>query len=156
MAGTPRHYLLRTSWLIGAGENFVRTMRRLAAQGVSPAVVDDQVGRLTFVDELVRATTHLLDTDAAFGAYHLSNTGDPMSWAQVAQHVFRLSGRDPGDVRPVSTQEYAAGRPLAPRPGNSLLSTAKIQATGFTPGAALAALTDYCSETEPAAEACRP
>ena len=37
----------------------------LAEKGVSPSVVDDQVGRLTFTDELVRATRHLLDSDAA-------------------------------------------------------------------------------------------
>ena len=43
-----RHYLMRTSWLVGDGGNFVRTMQRLAAEGVAPSVVDDQVGRLTF------------------------------------------------------------------------------------------------------------
>ena len=48
----PRHYLLRTSWVIGEGNNFVRTMRGLAEKGVSPSVVDDQVGRLTFTGEL--------------------------------------------------------------------------------------------------------
>ncbi len=61
VATAPRHYLLRTSWVIGEGNNFVRTMQRLAGNGVSPSVVSDQVGRLTFTDELVRATRHLLD-----------------------------------------------------------------------------------------------
>ena len=56
---TPRHYLLRTSWVIGDGHNFVRTMASLAEKGVSPSVVDDQVGRLTFAGELSRATRHL-------------------------------------------------------------------------------------------------
>ena len=48
----PRHYILRTSWVIGEGNNFVRTMRSLAEKGVSPSVVSDQVGRLTFTSEL--------------------------------------------------------------------------------------------------------
>ena len=58
---TPRHYLLRTSWVIGDGHNFVRTMAALAEKGVSPSVVADQIGRLTFAGELSRATRHLVD-----------------------------------------------------------------------------------------------
>ena len=65
VATAPRHYVLRTSWVIGAGKNFVRTMQQLAADGVSPKVVDDQVGRLTFTEELSRATRHLLDVRRA-------------------------------------------------------------------------------------------
>src|SRR5690606_29757497 len=51
----PQHYILRTSWVIGEGKNFVRTMLGLAQKGVSPTVVADQIGRLTFTSELVRA-----------------------------------------------------------------------------------------------------
>ncbi len=60
-----RHYLLRTSWVIGDGHNFVRTMAGLAERGVSPSVVDDQHGRLTFTAELARAIRHLLDVERA-------------------------------------------------------------------------------------------
>ncbi|HEY7044995.1 MAG TPA: bifunctional dTDP-4-dehydrorhamnose 3,5-epimerase family protein/NAD(P)-dependent oxidoreductase [Nocardioidaceae bacterium] len=127
----PRHYLVRTSWVVGDGNNFVRTMRRLAADGVSPSVVDDQVGRLTFTSELARATRHLLEVDAAPGTYNVTNAGPPQSWADVARRVFELSGRDPEDIRPVSTEEYDAGRSSAPRPRCSLLSLDKIAATGF-------------------------
>ena len=56
----PRHYLLRTSWVVGQGRSFVSTMAGLASRGVRPRVVGDQVGRLTFTDELARATAHLL------------------------------------------------------------------------------------------------
>jgi dTDP-4-dehydrorhamnose 3,5-epimerase len=48
----PRHLIVRTSWVIGEGRNFVRTMASLAERGIDPDVVDDQVGRLTFTDEL--------------------------------------------------------------------------------------------------------
>lgn len=131
VAGAARHYVLRTSWVIGDGKNFVRTMERLAADGVSPSVVDDQVGRLTFTDELARATRHLLTSDAAFGTYHVTNTGAPQSWAGYARRVFELCGRDPQDVKPVSTEEYAAGKDLAPRPRDSVLRLDKLAATGF-------------------------
>ena len=56
-------------------------------------MVDDQVGRLTFTDELARATRHLLDVGAAYGTYNVSNGGAATSWADVAQEVFELSGR---------------------------------------------------------------
>jgi len=144
----PRHYLLRTSWVIGEGNNFVRTMRSLAEKGVSPSVVDDQVGRLTFTDELVRAIRHLLDSDAAFGTYNVSNGGPAMSWREIAQAVFERSGRSADDVSGTSTEAYAEGvraqgKPFAPRPLNSAMSLAKIRATGFEPEDAMAALDRY-------------
>ncbi len=144
----PRHYLLRTSWVIGDGKNFVRTMQSLAEKGVSPSVVDDQVGRLTFTEELVRATRHLLDSGAAFGTYNVSNGGPAMSWREIAQAVFERSGRTAADVSGTSTSAYAEGvlaqgNPFAPRPLNSAMSLGKIRATGFEPEDALAALDRY-------------
>lgn len=144
VATAPQHYVLRTSWVIGEGRNFVRTMQSLADRGVSPAVVDDQVGRLTFAGELARATRHLLETRGAYGTYNVTNGGPPTSWADLAAEVFRLTGRDPGDVARVSTEEYAAGRSLAPRPRSSVLSLDKLTATGFVAEDALTALRRYC------------
>ena len=146
----PRHYVLRTSWVIGEGKNFVRTMASLAEKGVSPSVVDDQVGRLTFTDELVRATRHLLDTGAPFGTYHVSNAGPAMSWREVAQAVFERSGRSADDVSGTTTAAYAdgvlaQGKPFAPRPLGSAMSLAKLRATGFEPEDALVALDRYLS-----------
>lgn len=145
----PRHYLLRTSWVIGEGRNFVRTMQSLAERGISPSVVDDQVGRLTFTGELARATRHLVESGAAYGTYNVTNEGPATSWADLAREVFRLAGRDPGDVTPVSTEEYAAGKSLAPRPARSVLSLDKLARTGFVPEDALTALVRYCQD-EPA------
>jgi dTDP-4-dehydrorhamnose reductase/dTDP-4-dehydrorhamnose 3,5-epimerase len=144
----PRHYVLRTSWVIGEGKNFVRTMQSLAEKGVSPSVVDDQVGRLTFTDELVRATRHLLDSQAPYGTYNVSNAGPAMSWREVAQAVFERSGRSAEDVSGTTTEAYAEGvlaqgNPFAPRPLNSAMSLEKLRATGFEPEDALAALDRY-------------
>jgi dTDP-4-dehydrorhamnose reductase len=143
VAGAPRHYLLRTSWLIGNGGNFVRTMQRLAADGISPNVVSDQIGRLTFTDELVRATAHLLVGAAPYGVYNVTNSGPSMSWADVARSVFAHSGRSPDDITEVTTAEYASGKYLAPRPCNSVLSLEKLATTGFVSEDAAKALQRY-------------
>ena len=107
----------------------------------APRVVDDQVGRLTFTEELARATRHLLDVGAAYGTYNVSNGGDPMSWADIAKAVFALSGRSPDDVTPVTHRGVLRrqGR-LSPRPLRSVMDLSKIEATGFMPEDALAAL----------------
>ncbi len=141
-----RHLLLRTTWVVGEGRNFVRTMASLADRGVSPAVVDDQVGRLTFADDLAAAVGHLVDSGAAPGTYNVTCAGPPASWADVAQVVFAARGRDPRDVRRISTAEYLADKPdAAPRPLNSLLDTARLEATGFRPRDWRAALDGYLS-----------
>uniref|UniRef100_UPI0025923FAE bifunctional dTDP-4-dehydrorhamnose 3,5-epimerase family protein/NAD(P)-dependent oxidoreductase n=1 Tax=uncultured Ornithinimicrobium sp. TaxID=259307 RepID=UPI0025923FAE len=141
----PRHYLLRTSWVVGAGKNFVSTMVDLAERGVDPRVVDDQVGRLTFTNDLAAATTHLLDTGAPYGTYNLTSAGDPVSWADLARAVFEATGHDPGRVAPVTTQEYTAGAtgPVAPRPARSVLDLTKIQETGFAPVDQMTGLAAY-------------
>ncbi|AQT79160.1 dTDP-4-dehydrorhamnose reductase [Mycolicibacterium litorale] len=140
-----RHYLLRTSWVIGAGRNFVRTMLTLADRGVDPAVVDDQVGRLTFTSELARAIRHLLDSRAPHGTYNVTGSGATGSWADIARRTFALAGHDPARVRPVSTAEYfsQATNPVAPRPANSVLDLTKIESTGFVPADADELLAGY-------------
>lgn len=149
---TPRHYILRTSWVVGEGHNFVRTMARLAHDGINPTVVADQVGRLTFTDELARATGHLLHTDAAPGVYHLTNTGTPRSWADYARAVFTHLGHDPERITDTTTADYSAGRPstspVAPRPLHSTLNLDKITATGYTGTDADTALAAYLADLE--------
>jgi dTDP-4-dehydrorhamnose 3,5-epimerase len=146
VATAPRHYILRTSWVIGDGHNFVRTMQKLAGDGVSPTVVDDQVGRLTFTPDLSRATKHLVDQGAPYGIYNVQGSGPVTSWADLAKEVFRLSGRDADDVTPVTTEEYVGGREgISPRPANGTLDLSKIEATGFTPGDHLEQLAAYCA-----------
>src|SRR6185312_4345536 len=128
VATLPRHYIVRTSWVIGDGRNFVRTMLSLAARGVDPAVVDDQFGRLTFTSELARAIRHLCATAAPYGIYNVTGSGPVHSWSDIARRAFTLAGHDPNRVRGVSAAEYFgnAARPVAPRPANSVLDLAKI------------------------------
>ncbi|MUL64683.1 dTDP-4-dehydrorhamnose reductase [Mycobacterium sp. CBMA 234] len=141
----PRHYIVRTSWVIGDGHNFVRTMQSLAERGVNPSVVDDQFGRLTFTTDLARVIRHLTSAGASFGTYHVTGSGPAMSWADVARRVFELSGHDPERVTGVSTDDYfaSASGPVAPRPRNSMLDNQKLASTGFTPEPVDASLVHY-------------
>jgi dTDP-4-dehydrorhamnose 3,5-epimerase len=141
---TPRHYLLRTSWVIGDGNNFVLTMKSLAEKGIQPSVVSDQIGRLTFTQDLAAGIKHLIDSKAPYGTYNLSNDGESVSWAEIAQEVYELSGKAGSDVTPVTTAEYYAGKDvIAPRPLESTLSLDKIKAAGFAPRDWKKALREY-------------
>ncbi|WP_146339506.1 bifunctional dTDP-4-dehydrorhamnose 3,5-epimerase family protein/NAD(P)-dependent oxidoreductase [Nesterenkonia sp. NBAIMH1] len=134
VATAPQHYILRTSWVIGDGPNFVRTMASLAARGVDPSVVSDQLGRLSFANEIARAIDHLLTTGAQYGTYNVSNAGEPASWADIAKKVYELTGHDPERVTPVTTEKYFAGKSgIAPRPAHSTFDLSKLEACGFTP-----------------------
>ena len=117
----PRHYIVRTSWVIGDGGNFVSTMQRLARDGVSPTVVDDQHGRLTTAAELAAGIVDLVRTGAPYGVHHITGGGPVKTWADIAREVFEAEGRDPADVTGVSTEAYGEGKQLAPRPRHSAL-----------------------------------
>ncbi|MFT4050873.1 MAG: bifunctional dTDP-4-dehydrorhamnose 3,5-epimerase family protein/NAD(P)-dependent oxidoreductase [Microbacterium sp.] len=145
VSAVPRHYIVRTSWVIGEGNNFVRTMASLAQRGIDPRVVDDQIGRLTFTDDIARGIRHLVDTGAAYGTYNLTGAGEPRSWADIARQVFALTGHDPARVTGTSTEEYfaSASGPVAPRPRGSVLDLGRVTAAGYRPADADAALSAY-------------
>ena len=138
VANAPRHYILRSSWVIGEGHNFVKTMMMLSdkvANGDLPrvTVVDDQYGRLTFTGDMADAIFHLLDSNAAYGTYDLTGSGAVKSWADIARGVFDLANGNGNKVEPISTAEYFANakNPVSPRPTYSALNLAKIEATGL-------------------------
>lgn len=125
-------YLLRSTWVIGEGKNFVRTMLGLAEKNISPTVVNDQIGRLTFTSELVRIIDHLLSTKAPFGTYNATNDGPLASWADITRKIFELSNHKDLIVSNTTTAEYFANKPgVAPRPLNSDMSLDKLHSTGF-------------------------
>jgi len=131
VSSLPNHYILRTSWVIGEGKNFVRTMLELGQKSINPSVVSDQIGRLTFTSELVRAIDHLLTTNAAAGTYNVSNEGNSASWADITRKIFELAGYN-NTVTDVTTADYYKGKEgIAPRPLKSTLDLSKLQATGF-------------------------
>uniref|UniRef100_UPI002804E9F7 bifunctional dTDP-4-dehydrorhamnose 3,5-epimerase family protein/NAD(P)-dependent oxidoreductase n=1 Tax=uncultured Corynebacterium sp. TaxID=159447 RepID=UPI002804E9F7 len=80
----PRHYVIRTSWVFGDGANFMATMRSLANKGVKPSVIHDQRGRPTFAEDLAKGIIHLLKTNAEYGVYNISNSGDVVGRDEIA------------------------------------------------------------------------
>ena len=143
----PRHYIVRTSWVIGDGANFVRTMASLAARGIDPKVVDDQFGRLSFADDIAAGIVHLVASESEYGTYNVTNSGPVQSWAEIAKSVFDIVNADPDRVSGTSTTEYFAGKEAAPRPLNSSLDLTKIRATGFEPRDSNDALTSYLASS---------
>ena len=134
----PRHYILRSSWVIGEGHNFVKTMMGLSdrvAKGELErvTVVDDQYGRLTFTRDMADAIFHLLDSKAGYGTYNLTGSGSVESWADIAKAVFDQTNGNGDRVRPIPTEEYFANAkdPVSPRPTHSALNLGKIEGTGY-------------------------
>lgn len=140
-----KQFTIRTSWVIGEGKNFVLTMKSLAERDIKPSVVSDQIGRLTFTEDIAKGIKYLLsDPTIPYGIYNLTNDGVPASWADIAKEVYTLVGKSADDVTPVSTEEYYAGKEgIAPRPLQSTLDLAKIKATGFAPREWKQALQEY-------------
>ncbi|MGI5126734.1 dTDP-4-dehydrorhamnose reductase [Pseudonocardia sp. CA-107938] len=124
-----RHLIVRPTWVIGDGHNFVRTMAGLAARGIAPAVVADQIGRPTFADDVAAAIVHLLAAGAT-GTFHVTGGGEPASWADVARAVYAHLRPDL-TVTDTTTAAYFADKPgAARRPLNSVLDLTKAEAAG--------------------------
>lgn len=137
----PRHYVVRTSWVFGDGPNFVRTMRRLAADRPELTVVDDQVGRPTYAVDLAEVLLALLERQAPYGTYHATGGGDVVSWAGFAATVVEGTACT---VVPVTTAHYLETAPqAAPRPPYSALDLTSIERVGVTMRDWREALSDY-------------
>lgn len=116
-----RSAILRTSWVYDLdGRNFVTTMLRLADTHNALKIVDDQVGRPTHADVLADAALAALGHD---GLFHVSGTGDPVSWAEFAKTIFVLAQRDV-TVVPIPSSEFPTD---AARPAYSVLDTSKFE-----------------------------
>ncbi|MEA2480651.1 MAG: dTDP-4-dehydrorhamnose reductase [Thermoleophilaceae bacterium] len=117
-AAGPRHFVVRTSWLFGAGgSNFVETMLRLGDDLGEVVVVRDQVGCPTYTSHLAEGVVRLLDT-GLHGTHHLAGGGE-CSWYEFAVEIFRMAGSETR-VLSCTTDEFP--RP-ARRPAYSVLGT---------------------------------
>ena len=136
VARCDRHLIFRTSWVFAArGNNFARTMLRLASERDQLQVVADQIGAPTGADLLADVTAHAIRSvqhrpDLA-GLYHLVAGGET-SWHGYARHVIehaRAAGQvirvDSEAIQAVPSSAYPVP---APRPHNSRLDTRKLQA----------------------------
>lgn len=132
-----RYLIFRTSWVYAArGNNFVRTMLRLARERDRLQVVDDQVGAPTGADFLADVTAHALrwaiNRPEVAGLYHVTATGET-SWYDYARFIIefaRNAGAEikvaPDAIKPISTRDFPTP---ARRPANSRLSVDKFHHT---------------------------
>jgi dTDP-4-dehydrorhamnose reductase len=131
-AHCPQHIILRTSWVHSPwGNNFVRTMLRLAATRREISVVDDQHGSPTFAPHLataVLAVVRNVESNAqnvCWGTYHVCGN-ESTTWWGYAREIFRVAkrcGLPTVTVNAITTAEYPTA---ARRPANSQLDTAKF------------------------------
>jgi dTDP-4-dehydrorhamnose reductase len=121
-----KFFIVRTSWVFGLhGNNFVKTMIKLASEKDSIKVVKDQVGCPTYTLDLSHFLSDLIETEK-YGIYHATNSGH-CSWYEYAKAVFEESNIAV-EVVPCSTSEFP--RP-APRPSYSVLEHSSIRSNGF-------------------------
>lgn len=129
----PKHLIFRTSWVYaGKGNNFAKTMLRLAKDRTEMSVINDQYGAPTGAELLADCTAHAirvaLNKPDVAGLYHLV-AGGTTTWYDYASLVFaeaRNAGIDLAltDLKAVPTSAYPTP---ARRPGNSRLNTEKFQ-----------------------------
>ena len=110
-----KYFIVRTAWLYGEGNNFVRTMLRLSETNSELNVVNDQIGSPTSTVDLAKAIIDLIHTEH-YGIYHGTCEGQ-CSWYDFAKKIFEIKNIDI-KVNPVTSDEFK--RP-APRPKYSVL-----------------------------------
>ncbi len=134
------YFIVRTSWVYGPdGQNFLKTMLRLAAEREELGVVDDQIGSPTSSDQIAAATLAILKqsyhdnqewSKNLLGVYHFCADGFT-SWHGFAEYIFSTA-RDLGamlKIKKLNAIPTTAYPTPAKRPANSRLDTHKFTAT---------------------------
>ena len=137
---TPMHLILRTSWVFGVhGQNFAKTMIKLAQERDELRVVADQCGAPTSAPLLADITAHLVRSmqrdgvkDFPFGLYHVTASG-ATTWHDYARHVLNAAIMKsyslkvgPDQIIPIASEDFPA---RTQRPKNSRLDTSKFRST---------------------------
>jgi dTDP-4-dehydrorhamnose reductase len=144
----PGNLVVRTSSVFGDGKNFVKTIIAAARAGRDLRVVDDQISRPTAAVDVARALVHLVN-GSTHGIVHVAGAGPACSWAELAERALRTAGLDT-PVGHVDSNTYAAaaGRVIAPRPANSVLSLTTAQNLGVPLADWRASLKSYVEESQ--------
>jgi dTDP-4-dehydrorhamnose reductase len=121
-----KYFIVRIAWVFGiAGNNFIKTMLKLAKERDSLTVVDDQIGSPTYTADLSKLLVSMIQTDK-YGRYHATNEGY-CSWYEFAKEIFKVAGVTI-NVAPVDSSAYPA---KAKRPANSRMEKKKLDEAGF-------------------------
>jgi dTDP-4-dehydrorhamnose reductase len=123
------YYIIRTSWVYSQfGNNFMKTMLRLASERDTLSVVNDQIGTPTNAVDLADALVQIILTDNRqqttdnFGIYNFSNEGQ-CSWYDFAKKIFEINNKNI-DLNPIPTSSFPTP---AKRPKFSVLDKTKIK-----------------------------
>jgi dTDP-4-dehydrorhamnose reductase len=120
------YFIVRISWVFGShGNNFVKTMLRIAQQMDEICVVNDQIGSPTYTYDLAELLVQMIHTDK-YGIYHATNEGY-CSWYDFACEIFRQAGIDV-KVSPIKSEDFYT---KAKRPKNSRLSKDNLELKDF-------------------------
>lgn len=120
------YFIVRISWVFGKnGNNFVKTMLRLAETKAELSVVCDQIGSPTYTADLAPLLCDMVQTER-YGVYHATNEGT-CAWSEFAEAIFELAGRQVV-VHPIPTSAYPT---RAVRPLNSRMSKERLRDNGF-------------------------
>lgn len=121
-----KYFIVRISWVFGEnGNNFVKTMLRLAETKAELSVVCDQIGSPTYTADLAPLLCDMVQTER-YGVYHATNEGT-CAWSEFAEAIFELAGRQVV-VHPIPTSAYPT---RAARPLNSRMSKECLHSNGF-------------------------
>lgn len=125
-----KYFIVRIAWVFGKnGNNFIKTMLRLAETHAALRVVNDQIGTPTYTFDLAGLLVDMIETEK-YGYYHATNEGGYISWCDFAKEIFKQAECDV-EVIPVTTSEYGLSK--AARPFNSRLEKSKLAENGFKP-----------------------
>ena len=119
----PKHYIVRTAWLYGDGNNFVKTMINLSKTNKTLKVVNDQYGTPTSAVDLAAVIIDLVE-HKNYGLFHCTCKGQ-CTWYDFAKEIFKLSNIEV-EVIPCTTEEFP--RP-AKRPKYSVLRNYMLELT---------------------------
>ena len=125
-----KHFIIRTSWVYSQfGNNFMKTMLRLASERDTLSVVSDQIGTPTNAVDLAEVLIVIIVSSfkfqvSSFGIYNFSNEGQ-CSWYDFAKEIFHQKGVSI-DLKPILTSAYPTP---AKRPAYSVLDKTKIKST---------------------------
>lgn len=119
-----KHFILRTSWLYSEyGNNFVKTMLRLAETRDEISVVNDQIGSPTYAGDLASFLLEIINKPSKdYGIYHYSNEGS-ISWYDFAAEIFKQH-KTAVRVVPIPTSAYPTA---AKRPEYSVMDLSKVK-----------------------------
>lgn len=124
-----RFLIVRTAWVFSEyGNNFVKTMLKLADERERLSIVADQYGTPTYAGDLAATLIQMAVAGLGSGTYHFSG-GEICSWYEFAEFIFQRAEKISPEFKapqliPITTSEYPT---LASRPAHSAMDNSRLK-----------------------------